>query len=329
MVYLQKKSKQDIVEMEIKLIKNQHIGGLIYSKSKYQFLEEATSTTEYAWDAGFSYKDYLNYDIKDFAMNVTDQGRFLSDGPSTRNIGLNEVETLSSFNDEIVGSEDIYRAVFKSYLSDGTLIDTFSNVLFSSTKVWARLEVGVGTRNMEGNLDLTNASYYTVHYEDSDDNILSEVITYKIDYECSRYTPRRFKFLNKKGGWDFFTFTLRSDKQVNIERANYRSSQSSFNSTNNRYDYTMGDRGNTTFNVRASDTESVNSNWLSNDEASWLEELFTSPVVFLLENTPTDVNEVPINITDTSLLIGKKENRGLINYTITYDYSYDKIIQRR
>jgi hypothetical protein len=73
----------------------------------------------------------------------------------------------------------------------------------------------------------------------------------------------------------------------------------------------------------------LQSNWLTNDEAAWLEELWTSPEVYLLDGTFNSSSaELPVTVTNENFVVGEKENRGLIAYTINIEYAYNKIIQR-
>ena len=300
--------------------------GVIYAKDKYKFTEQVTSSTEYSWNGGLQYKEFLSYDIDDFYISSlpSSQGRFLTNGPKTRTIQLGQVEYLSLINwDNSVLFN--MTAVFNSYTSSGVLIDTYSTALGSSTKVYKTLQLGVGTENLDGNLDFTNASYYTVQIKDSLSNPISEEITFLIDTECYRFTQKRLMWLNRLGGWDFFTFNMRSDVTTNINRNEYKRNLRSYNSTSGLYNYSMGDRGYTTYIVDANDTETVFSNWIKDDELQWLEELYTSPEVYLIEDTN---NMMPINITDESFTRGNRENFGLTSYQISYKHSNNKIIQR-
>lgn len=301
--------------------------GTIYSKSKYNYTDLAISTDEYTWDGGLQYKDFPSYNSTEFTMLPTSAGRFLTNAPKNQKIQSNEITYLSIFNwfnDSLSTAEYIDDAIFKSYTSNGTLIDTFQHALGTSTSQWKRLDLGVGTTNMSGNLDLNGASYYTCELINTTGGTLSEVMTYTLDTNCYRHTQKRFLFKNTLGGWDTFTFNLRSDRTVTIDKSNYRKAMRSVNGSN-VYGYSVGDRGRTTFGVTASDSETVFSNWLTNDEATWLEELYTSPDVYLIEDTNT---LLPITVTNTDITIGEKENRGLISYSITYNYSYNKVIQR-
>ena len=302
------------------------VPGVIYAKDKYIFENQIQSTTEYSWNAGFQYKDFLSYDIDDFYISSlpSSQGRFLTNGPKTRKIRLGQIEYLSLINWDNSGAYNM-KAVFKSYTSNGTLIDTYTTILGTSTKVYKVLQLGCGTENLDTYLDFTNAAYYTLHIEDSIATQISEQITFLIDDECYRFTQKHLVWLNRLGGWDFYTFNLRSDKTIDINRNEYKRNLRSYDSADGLYDYSMGDRGRRTYIVDASLTETCFSNWVRDEELEWLEELYTSPEVYLIEDTN---NFVPVNITDSSITLGDKNNYGLKSYSITFKHSNDKVIQR-
>ena len=304
------------------------VPGVIYAKDKYVFENQVQSTTEYSWNGGLQYKEFLSYDIDDFYISSlpSSQGRFLTNGPKTRKIQLGQVEYLSLINWD---NSSLYsmRALFRSYDSVGNTLDENYIDLGSSTKIHKVLQLGVGTKNMEGFLDLTGAAYYTVFIWDNGTlkNQISEEITFLIDTECYRFTQKRLMWLNRLGGWDFFTFNLRSDKTIDINRNEFKRNLRSYDSGTGLYNYSMGDRGRTTYIVEASESETCFSNWIRDDEMSWMEELYTSPEVYLIEDT---TNMLPINITDDSVTLGKAENYGLVSYSITFKHSNDRIIQR-
>jgi hypothetical protein len=296
--------------------------GCIYALSKYKFKNLTTSNTEYTFDGGLDWDKIGGWNPQNYAMNTTYLGKFLTDAPREQYISLDEYATLSFFHSTVVAS-DAKKAVFKSYSSNGTLLNTYSYTIPTGLVAKLRLDIGTGTRNLLGNLSLDNVSYYTVELQNTASNLVSEVFKYIINTKCYSYTQKRLKFKNKVGGFDYFTFSLRSDNKVTVNRNNYNRNLKSVNS-NNFYGHTLGDRGLTTFSTVAIGDQTLTSDWLSNDEASWLEELFTSPDVYLLDGA----NELPVVVTNSDITIGKKENRGLISYKINIQDSFNKVIQR-
>lgn len=308
-------------------------GGSIYSKAKYNFTGTTTSTLEYAWDAALQYEDINQWNPTAYAMNLTNKGKFLTNAPISQYIRSNESMTITSFNTSIMGSSTIKKGVFKTYNSSGVLQATYSHNLAGTSLTTAIINAGIGTKNLislNANAFTGDVQSYTYEYQNVTGGTISEVRTFLIDKECHRYTQKRFKWKNRMGGWDFFTFNLRSDKTVSIDRSTYRKALKHYTPavgvTSPKYGYAVGDRGNNVYNVKAVDSELVFSNWLSNDEAAWLEELFTSPEVYIFDDA--GITPLPIILTDTSLTIGEKENIGLISYSINYTKAYNKNIQR-
>lgn len=300
-------------------------GGLIYSLSKYNFSNLVTSTTEYAFDGGMQYVEWLSYNPTSFVMNLTNKGRFLTNSPKTLKIRRDETATLSFLHTSIMSSS-VKNVFVEAFNSNNTSIGSTSLTLGSTANGYARLDVTTGAVEMEAlqSFTLIGASYYNIYLRDVSGNRVSEIIKYEIDDKCYKFTQKRLKWKNRLGGWDYFTFNLRSDRTVEIDRSNFNKFRNKLNSSN-KYTYTTGSRGNTTYNIKAFDKEKLQSNWLTGDEASWLEELFTSPEIYLIDSSYRDL---PIIVTNDNIVIGEKENTGLISYTIDIEYSFNKIIQR-
>ena len=299
-------------------------GGSIYSPSKYDYRNLAESTSEYAFDGGLQYKEWLSYSPTNYVMNSTLRGKFLTNSPRTIKIRRDELATLSFFHTSIMGTGSAKMLVY-AYNAAGTPVGNAQFSIGSTTAVYARLEAGVGVVQLQTipGFSLASASYYEVYLANAGNTRSSEIFRFNIDDTCYRYTQKRLKFKNRLGGWDYFTFNLRSDKTTNIDRSNFNKFSKSLQAAN-KYGYAMGDRGRTTYNVKAVDSEVLQSNWLNNDEATWLEELFTSPEVYLMDGT----NELPVIVKNESFVLGEKENIGLIAYTINIEYSFNKVIQR-
>ena len=106
-------------------------------------------------------------------------------------------------------------------------------------------------------------------------NRTSEYKYYEIDRRNTKYNPIRFRWLNRLGGYDSYSFNLYNETTTSIERTEY----DKLLNTN----YALGDRGRTLISVTAKDRVSANSNWLTEKESIWLENLYTSLNVFIQE----------------------------------------------
>jgi len=299
-------------------------GGMIYPISKSQFKDITTSVVEYAWDAALQYKEFLSYNPITYSMNTTNLGQFLTSSPRNLKIRRDELATLSFLHTSIMGSSATKMQV-TSYDVNNNVLDTISFAIPSIVNTYGRLDVAAGPVQLEAlpYFTLVGATKYELVLTNSSSVAVSETLTYTIDDSCYRYSQKRLKWKNRLGGWDYFTFNLRSDKTLSIERSNFNKFTKRVNSSNN-YTYSVGDRGRTTYNVKAIESETLQSNWLTQGELTWLEEAFTSPDVYIMDG----VYEIPVLITNEEFKVGEKENRGLMAYTINIEYAHNKLIQR-
>jgi hypothetical protein len=158
-------------------------------------------------------------------------------------------------------------------------------------------------------------------------DVYTEVFEFNISCGCDRFTPYRFAWLNRLGGVDTYSFRLQSRKSVSITRTEYNRFLSRYAFGDWGYDPSRGDRGRNVYNVKSVDSFSVVSTWQSENEHSWLEELFTSPEVYIVDENG---GYSPIIITSNSVSIRDKKGitEKLLSHTIEFQYAFDKIIQR-
>lgn len=295
-------------------------GGAMASNNKVVLLNQVITSDEYAFGGALQYSE--NWNPLPYVMSgSTSNGKFLTNSPRTLKIKTEELSTLSVLGGVPMNSNNVTKVKYNFYGSTGLL-----NTISGTTTPNLRYEIGVGTENLKSLQDFTNVTYYTIELCDGGLTPFSETFRFNIDTKCSKYVPYRFKWLNRLGGWDFYTFNLRSDKTTTIERQSFRKFTKSLQLSNSKYDwnYKDGDRGNTIYGVNAVDSEVVFSDWIKEDVALWLEELYTSPEVYLIK----DNKQLPIHITTSELVAGEKENIGLIQYSIDFTYSFNKNIQR-
>jgi hypothetical protein len=244
----------------------------------------------------------------------------LSNAPLTKSIQDGEYETISLFNGNFPGvstasvyAQDIFEVEFKVYNSSNTLVQTASfynsvangggprtnptaqlwgSVFSSLTAGQQLLTIGVGPQNID---DWTTAltsswAYYDVTvYGQSDDGLLNDNGTFakrryvKEGAQCG-YDGVRFAWKNEFGVWDYYTFTLQTDKAFGIERANYEQTFVPY-SSDYPVPYSKQRRGVINYYNKPVQTQVANSNWLDQDESDWLKELFFSANVFYQEGT--------------------------------------------
>ena len=134
-----------------------------------------------------------------------------------------------------------------------------------------------------------------------------------------KYDPKDVLFFNRLGSWETFRFYGSKEEVVKITRGTYEIPYGSWSSS--FWSYNTAERGTTNIKTDLTVQGQVMSDFLDRDTVNWLEELLTSPQIFLIEGTKL----VPINITDTSF---KNQLRGNVKLR-QVSFSYEKSNQTR
>jgi hypothetical protein len=140
---------------------------------------------------------------------------------------------------------------------------------------------------------------------------------------CSnKYEPMRLRFLNNRGGYDHFTFDLKSTHKIAFTRNQYSTVFGSVKQDIGRT-YKLGDRGNTEFYQTGLESYTVNSNWISEEECEWLKNLAGTMDAYLCENIIsrqfTELAAGPEGYTDIFLYNNENEFQVGDELIVMYD----------
>jgi len=240
----------------------------------------------------------------------------LTNAPLTQSIQDGEYATISlingNFTNSTTAAQDIYVVDVTVFDITGSEIDQFdlanivsngggprlnigtvwSAIATSQTAGTQLITVGVGPQNLidGGNTLPSDWAYYTVNaYGQQAASTTNTSGSYaELRYEkqgpqCG-YDGVRFAWKNEFGVWDYYTFTLATDKSFGIERAAYEQTFVPYNS-DYPVPYSKQRRGSINYYNKPVQTQVANSNWLDQNEADWLKELFFSANVFYQEGT--------------------------------------------
>lgn len=280
----------------------------------------ATSSSRYTWNGTRQYRERTKDFSVDYILGSASTDKFLTNFNQTyKMVGLDDYETLSMILPATTGST----FYVETYNSSGTLLNTYSQ-LISSINKYRRVDYGVGPKNIINNGgSMTNVDTYKV-YVKYGGATASESKYYKIDTQCSAYNKMRLCFLNRAGGFDYFNFTLDSKKSVSINRTEYNKILN--------WNYNVGDRGQTILAQKAEEKWTITSNWITEKDSIWLEELLTSPEVYILGNDDTlggasTGYKLPIIITDNSYEVKTALRNQMFNLVVNFKYAYDLNLQ--
>lgn len=121
-------------------------------------------------------------------------------------------------------------------------------------------------------------AYYEIQLFNNAGAPSSELITMTLQTPC-RYETYRIHFLNRLGGFDAYNFTLRSQPTKDTKRKSYTKSDNNLDLNGIRYDHK--DNGTVDYNVTTREKIKLRSDYLTEEENDWLQELVDSPTVYL------------------------------------------------
>ena len=188
---------------------------------------------------------------------------------------------------------------------------------------------GCGPNNLEAQAIDTNArpsnnsgwAYYSVHASETSGGSAKSATYYfiKDDENCKGFDIRRLAWRNSKGCYDYFNFKMKSTQTIDIKRNTYETMIGNYGGV--RFDYTTFEDGIEVRETSARVTETINTDFLNEAEASLLESLLVSTKVDVVQDGTATTYTVPVTIKDSKFIRKTIANNKLIQYTITIEYS--------
>ena len=199
-----------------------------------------------------------------------------------------------------------------------------------------RCDIPVGPKNLSY-IEITNGTCFKYFIYEVNNSVsswwlyqkYSETWTFNLECACSRNKKFTLMWLNELGGWDYYNFTMRSDKGRKIDKQRFTRHLKSYQGAAG-YKYTLGQRGSTTYNVVSNDNYIVRTDWIDQPYLDWLSYLYESPEVYWIDEDTSKI--YPIDITNTEVELFNKINRGdtgtLYKYEVNFTLSNSRVIQR-
>ena len=286
-----------------------------------------------------------NFNWLEYIMTSVNEGKFLTNSPTNVDVYLSDYYSLNFFNGQfMLGSP--FGASFVSdvkYIGFRTFDKETGNP--SSTYVYTNPDQGYsppsGLNNVDDQLKgvgvgprQLNSTPYTIIASGSypaDPNLINETHThyevwgmndslqqtsqrwtFNILTEQPKYTKHQITFLNRLGGWSYFTFDQKTFEETKIKKDSFKQ-QNYYEVGTNTWGTTFDRRGESIFNVEVEKEITFNSRFIDQPTFDFMEELLTSPAVYLLDET---LGAVPLIITDSNWFNLKKENQKEIRFSI-------------
>jgi hypothetical protein len=274
-----------------------------------------------------------------YTAGGTGSAKFLTNAPTTQYATVNDYGTVGFLNFLPTTSDKITYITYRYFDSAGSSLGSETvnqtNANGGGTSIGGTVHTQLlyfgcfpaNLRNWSSTFQaLVTAdtiSYYTVIAYDSGGAVST---TYTINIKCADsfgYEPIRLAWLNQWGVWDYYTFTKKSVRSTSTNRTTYTQTSGTWNDDTFRIDGYKGGKKN--FRVNSTEKIKVNTNFVSEAEAEWFEELVNSPEVYILNgfdgdesapyDTMTNKYVEPVLVTTSNYIRKTKANDRLIQYT--------------
>ena len=285
----------------------------------------------------------------ELSYNNTTAG-FLTNAPTTQYANLEDYGTVAMLNIAKVfksGSTlpGVRYITFTFLLEDGStvndsieLVDTADGGFPYTQQDRAYNQIayaGVFPANLRGwstvfNSNINNIVSYTFNVSSYLGAVAAPASkAYQVNINCPTlkgYEPIRLTWLNQWGAWDYYTFTMKSSKTISTKGSTYQQLAGSWNESAYRLDSFKG--GKKAFRVNATEKITMNTDFVSESESAWFEELINSPEVYILKGFQTDdantaLNNyvIPVRLTTSNYTKKTVANDKLMQYTFEVEKS--------
>ena len=289
----------------------------------------------------------FGYNLGSFNLNGSSKS-FLTNAPTTQYANLEDYGTVSlwMFNGYGVNNPNGTVSVQIQYFdSDGTYISyeevyhTTANGGFDTYNGYIGMNLlffGCFPANLQGSSTMfqnlvsagtIQGGYYELVVMNDGGQLMSS--TYTINLNCPTlkgFDPIRLTWLNQWGTWDYYTFKMKSTKTISTKGSTYQQLEGSWNESAYRLDSFKG--GKKAFRVNATEKISMNTDFVSESESVWFEELINSPEVYILEGFKTDTTNsalnkyvTPVRLTTSNYTKKTVANDKLMQYTFEVEKS--------
>jgi len=340
-------------------ITNATTGSPARSGSSYYYNLDGTldpnDKVNWNWNSG---SKYSNQQINDLEFNYQ---RGLTDMPATQSVRRYDWATISFLNGNLNGAansatnaQDIFVMLVNQYDATGSLIiqNPYYNVSTGAdnggprstpSQLWSQVYTSqsqdtrlvhfpAGPRNIDEGAGLeAETAYYDVIFCEqfagatgsNTDGVYGRYRFDIVDANCG-YDGARFAWKNKYGVWDYYTFPLAQTTIDNIERQTYKQTFVNFSTTSTTVSYDRARRGDTQFVNKINKNRTAETDWIDQELADAMLELFYSTDVYMQDQTPYSGIWLPIVVTNATLT--EKTNprtQKLFKYTIEFTLAND------
>ena len=265
--------------------------------------------------------------------------KFLTNAPTTQYANIDDYGTMGFLSPEYFPNFD--HILFTYYNSAGVSIgseEIDTNFLASSSAnvilslgyfgcYPANLQNWSSTFQALVTAETIQGGYYTVQARDASDNVVSQLYTINVTCpDLKNYESIRLAWLNQWGAWDYYSFNKKSTRTLSTQGSTYTQLEGTWNDSVFRLNGYRG--GKKAFRVNATEKIKMNTDFVSEADGVWFEDLINSPEVYMLDSFQTDsafsmlnTYVTPVRLTTSSYTRKTIANDKLMQYTFEVEKS--------
>lgn len=256
-------------------------------------------------------------DLAPWIMDGTAPKRFLSNGPLAKDVNLTDSEWLSGIVEVPSGTVS---AIVQRY-TPGNPTPLVKFIDLTPLFAQKRFDIGIGPANLNflfpGYLDETHTHYevIVVHSPPAGGLVaVSEKRRYNLVKTCAE-APTRLHFLNRLGAIDSYTLTGSERRSIKTGSTVYQKLRPP--------EFRPSARGRKVLQKEATVRLSCSTDALRPDEMLWLEELITSPAIYVQRGQ----HHIPVTLRDGDFEI-LDPVKNIHRLRLELEYAHDMVLQR-
>jgi|TARA_R110001583_G_scaffold57926_2_gene173103 hypothetical protein len=282
------------------------------------------------------------YNLQEFYLTDTDS-KFLTNAPTTQYARLTDYGTFPFLNFLPDSTDAVTTFHLKYYDSTGSLLNnelvqntvpnggaaiagSLSNTRINYLGAFPANLRGDGSTMFAGLVaaGTIQGGYYTIQDSGAGSSL------YRVNILCPNergYEGIRLTWLNQWGVWDYYTFNMKSTRSITTNRTSYTQQGGTWNESTFKIKGYKGGKKN--FRVNSTEKISLNTDFVTEAEGVWFEELINSTDVYIVngysegENIFKITNKYiePVVLTTSSYVKKTIANDKLMQYTIEIEKS--------
>lgn len=287
-----------------------------------QYTGLTSGATRVAYNGVMGHKDFKDYDSNDYVLNSGTTGQFLTNMPNDYTVRSDASGWLSAYFSGAVetnyaihivtddGNEVRIQAPLAQTTVPAQQLAVFPHQLNQSTLIFGSQPV----------IGPTTTAYSAWTEDLSSSARTSEIKTFTVSDKCTKFGVFELLFMDKMGSWISKSFEYNNTRNVNITRSEYQKFIGEL--SDGKFAYNSIDRGRTNLNTYSITELTLNTGWLTEDDADFLaNNLYASPEVYMKIHGD-DIEFWPVIITSNATEVPKYYNKRNIQFPVTLQYAF-------